>query len=149
MSEGFNPFQAPSSQSFQQTRGTSAWVIERVKIPAICLMVVTILSLFHRIADLILSVLFLNGTIPLPGQPAQMQSQMQIAMVVDAVAIAIGLVMLVGAWQMLQAKSYAFAMFTAILAVIPCISPCLFLGIPFGIWALVVLADEQTKANFS
>jgi hypothetical protein len=44
--------------------------------------------------------------------------------------------------------SYGGSMTGAILACIPCLSPCCFLGIPFGIWALVVLNDTAVKDWF-
>jgi hypothetical protein len=31
---------------------------------------------------------------------------------------------------------------------IPCLSPCCCLGLPIGIWALVVLLDNNVKASF-
>lgn len=103
----------------------------------------------YRIFDLVVSILVLSGRIPFPGpMKMQMQTQLQAAVAVDSLSILTGLAMLVGSWQMLQGKSYAFSPVTAVLAVIPCLSPCLVLGIPSGIWALVILADEQTKANF-
>ena len=36
----------------------------------------------------------------------------------------------------------------SILAVIPCLSPCFILGIPFGIWALVVINQADVKEAF-
>jgi hypothetical protein len=49
---------------------------------------------------------------------------------------------------MKKLESYSFAMAAAIIAMIPCISPCCLLGLPFGIWALVVLGDGSVKAAF-
>jgi hypothetical protein len=39
-------------------------------------------------------------------------------------------------------------MTAAILALVPCTSPCCLAGIPAGIWALVVLAKPEVKAGF-
>lgn len=50
--------------------------------------------------------------------------------------------------QMQRLKSYALALTGAILAVIPGISPCCVLGIPFGIWALVVIHQPDVKNAF-
>jgi len=36
----------------------------------------------------------------------------------------------------------------SIIAMIPCVSPCCCLGLPFGIWALVVLARPAVKSAF-
>lgn len=50
--------------------------------------------------------------------------------------------------QMQRLKSYGLALTGAILAVIPGISPCCVLGIPFGIWALVVINQPDVKNAF-
>ena len=54
-----------------------------------------------------------------------------------------------GAYQMKNLSSYRNAMGAAIVAMIPFCSPCYFLGIPFGVWALIVLLDERVKSSFS
>lgn len=58
--------------------------------------------------------------------------------------VAIGL----GAVSMLRLKNYHSAYTAAILAIIPVCSPCFVLGIPFGIWALVVLNRPELKQRF-
>jgi tRNA A-37 threonylcarbamoyl transferase component Bud32 len=49
-----------------------------------------------------------------------------------------------GGYQMLQRRSYAWAMGAAILAIVA----CSLLGLPAGIWALIVLSREDVKAAF-
>jgi hypothetical protein len=50
--------------------------------------------------------------------------------------------------KMKRLDSYAAAMAGSIVAVIPCLSPCFILGIPFGIWALVVINQNDVKDAF-
>jgi hypothetical protein len=52
--------------------------------------------------------------------------------------------------RMLALKSYGFSVFTSVLVAIPCIScsGCCGLGEGIGIWALVVLMNEEVKAAF-
>jgi len=59
-----------------------------------------------------------------------------------------GVLVFIGAMKMKNLENYSLAMAAAIVAVIPCISPCCLLGLPFGIWALVVLNDSSVKAAF-
>ncbi|MCE9669591.1 hypothetical protein LY474_17490 [Myxococcus stipitatus] len=54
-----------------------------------------------------------------------------------------------GALKMKNLQSYGLAMAGAIAAIIPCCGPCLCLGIPLGIWALVVLSKPEVKASFT
>jgi hypothetical protein len=54
-----------------------------------------------------------------------------------------------GALKMMKLESYGFAVAAALLAVIPCLSsPCIVLGVPFGIWALFVLMDPEVRNAF-
>lgn len=58
------------------------------------------------------------------------------------------LAIICGAVKMARMKSYSSAMTAAILSVIPVCSPCIIFGIPFGIWAIIVLRDPRVKAEF-
>ena len=42
-----------------------------------------------------------------------------------------------------------FALVSAVLALLPCLSPCCVLGLPFGIWALVTLNKPEVKEAFA
>jgi len=68
--------------------------------------------------------------------------------VASFIAIAISIVIIIGALKMKNLENYTFAMTASIMAMVPCISPCCWLGLPFGIWALVVLNDANVKAAF-
>ena len=54
-----------------------------------------------------------------------------------------------GALQMKDLKNHNLALFAAIASMVPCISPCCFVGLPAGIWALVVLNKPEVKAAFA
>lgn len=51
-----------------------------------------------------------------------------------------------GALQLKKGRSYGWAMTAAILALVPCTSPCCLVGVPIGIWALVVLMRPEVKS---
>jgi hypothetical protein len=53
-----------------------------------------------------------------------------------------------GAWCMRKGKRYKVALIAAILGSIPFLTPCIWMGIPFGIWALVVLRRPEVRAAF-
>jgi hypothetical protein len=54
---------------------------------------------------------------------------------------------LAGGIQMRRLRSHSLAVAAAVLAMFPC-SPAFLLGLPFGIWAFVVLLDPDVKAAF-
>jgi hypothetical protein len=63
-------------------------------------------------------------------------------------SMVVGVPIIVGGTSMLQMHSYGFVFASSILAVIPCISSCFLISIPFGIWGLVVLNNPEVRAAF-
>jgi hypothetical protein len=55
---------------------------------------------------------------------------------------------LYGAYSMYKLQSYSLAMAGSIMGMIPCHSCCC-LGLPFGIWSLVILNRPEVKDAFS
>ena len=56
---------------------------------------------------------------------------------------------LFSARQMLTGKNYGVCMAGAIIACIPMLTPLLVIGVPFGIWAVIVLRRPEVKAEFN
>jgi hypothetical protein len=67
----------------------------------------------------------------------------------DFISAAVGVLILVGASKMQSLQNYSLAVTASVLAMLPCISPCCLLGLPFGIWALVVLNRPEVKSQFN
>ena len=53
-----------------------------------------------------------------------------------------------GALKMFKLENYRWAIASAVIGTIPCLSPCLFLGMPFGIWAIVLMMKDDVKYAF-
>ncbi len=58
-----------------------------------------------------------------------------------------GLILLAGI-KMQRVQNYGLAMAGSIIAMIPCVSPCCLIGLPIGIWAVVILSRPDVKAAF-
>jgi len=67
--------------------------------------------------------------------------------VMGLLVLAASAVIFFGALKMKDLQSYNLAMTATILAMIPCFSFCC-VGIPFGIWSLVVLLKPEVKTAF-
>lgn len=52
------------------------------------------------------------------------------------------------ALKMKDLEQWGLAVAASILAMIPCISPCCVVGLPIGIWCLVVLTRPEVKNTF-
>lgn len=61
---------------------------------------------------------------------------------------ACSLMISIGGAKMAFMESYSLARLGAVLACVPIISPFFVWGIPFGVWALVVLNDPKVQAGF-
>ena len=66
------------------------------------------------------------------------------------IAAVIGnLFILIGAVNMLTLSNRGLATIGAVLAMLPVLSGCCCLGIPAGIWALILLGDPEVKAAYA
>jgi hypothetical protein len=123
--------------------------LNRVSTPAVCLIVTAVLGLIAQTMGLIANVVQIGAGAHFgPRQELPIQVMGPIAIGSGVIGIVIGVLILVGAMKMKSLENYTLAMTGAILAMIPCISPCCLLGLPFGIWAIVVLSDPAVKSAF-
>lgn len=128
---------------------------DRVQGPAIGLMVTAIIGMVMQVVSMLVNILgvSLGGLSDLQrsggGEAALSMLSGGIGIVFSIIGIIIGVIILMGSMKMKRLESYGFAMAATILAMIPCISPCCLLGLPIGIWALVVLLDQNVKTAFT
>lgn len=145
-----NPYSAPPEQRFDWPLVDTISAAERVRTPAMCLMIVAGLALITNVS---LATFYVFGLIMSAWaqweRPPQEAIPAIFAIIGSGIAGAVlAALTIVGAVKMKNLQSYALAMTAAILMTIPCVSPCVFLGIPFGVWALVVLVRPEVKAAF-
>jgi hypothetical protein len=91
-----------------------------------------------------------------PGQPDpvppydEFKQQMVLQGGIGSVIAALcSLVTTIGGMRMRAASNRGLAMTGAILGMIPCTNSCCLIGLPVGIWALVVLSNPDVKAAFA
>ncbi len=127
-----------------------ARAVSQVQPPAIALMVVGGLGVLGSLLGLLARLLGVGlGTFA-----SHAPDERLVGLFAGGVGILAGLVGLViygvvlfGAIKMNALQSYGLAMAAAIMAMLPCGCCCL-IGLPVGIWALVVLLDANVKAAF-
>jgi len=146
----------PPRESAQAMAGTAiqGMIAGKVKAPAIGLMVTAILGillqLFSVIWNIYLMVAGMGAVYPEGVDlPEFAMASPALSIVFAFIGLIVGAVILFGAMKMKALQSHGFALTASILAMIPCISPCCLLGPPIGIWALVVLLNNEVKAAFS
>ncbi len=123
-------------------------ILAKVRPPAIALLVTAILSLFLVLADVIAVVMAeaLPGAIQAPpGFEAALRPEFIIPRSIFAAILYV--VMLIGALKMMRLENYGLSMAAAIIGMLPC-GCCCIIGLPFGIWSLVVLSGVDVRAAF-
>jgi len=86
---------------------------------------------------------------PTPAPRVMSETAMTIVQIaLEASMLAVNGIIFFSGLTMRQLKNYQLARIGAALAIIPCLGPCYILGIPFGIWALVVLHKPGVKELF-
>lgn len=146
----------PSAEAPVSVDGRQA-ALQAVKGPAIALIVTSIVNLVFGVWQLARLAWFSNvdlySRMPQLNDP---QIQKIIHLLYGPVGIAssvfellVSVLILIGALKMQALRNYPLALTAAILAAVPCLTPCCFLGLPFGIWALVVLNKSGIKSQFS
>jgi hypothetical protein len=147
-----SPYQPPQSQFGGPQAPRPYGALDKLKGPAIALMICAPLGIVFLLVDFVFRIINSNNpevARQFGGQnPEAAAIGNYVGMGFDWVAIILQIVVIAGAFQMLKGRNYGLAMAAAIISVIPCCSPCCILGIPFGIWALIVLNDQQVKTSF-
>jgi len=140
------------------TPGISESIVDgKLKAPAIGILVTGVLgtgiSLYGVLAGL---AGFGNKTEIPPGMPPEAERFLKtyvstleaFSVPLNLLALILGLLTLLAGIKMLQRRSYGLVMTGVILGMLPCLSPCCCTGLPFGIWALVVLSNPEVRNSF-
>ena len=124
---------------------------EQVNGPATGLIVTGILAIVLSVLGILINVFGIavfQGIGGASGSDAAMNMfSGTIGLVSNVLGIGAGIVILMGALKMKRLESHGFAMAASIVALVPCFG-CYVVGIPIGIWSLVVLNKPEVKGAF-
>ena len=148
------PAPPPSGGIVVPQPGLNAEAARTVQAPAIVLMLIAGVGFFWSLMSL---VLYATGAMRQTWRPIHQSPEMD--KLLDAISggagvatsllgMAVSIFLLFSALQMYRLKHYGLAFAGAIIVMVPCISPCCCLGLPAGVWALVVLSRPEVKAAF-
>ena len=124
-----------------------------VMAPAIVLIVTAILGMggtaLNMAVALIIEPPTIDTTLPQLAQNIAKATQGgPVIIVFHSLFIILNLIILAGAIQMLRLKMRGFALTVSILAMLNLDCLCCLLGIPVGIWSLIILNKAEVKALF-
>jgi hypothetical protein len=143
--EAENPYQAPAEYAPAEVF-PGAFAQDRVSAPATGLIVTGSLGLAVQILGAVGTVLAVAFQ-PMARNNAFV-GEVGVRLALGMLGICLSVLVIFAGVKMKNLENYVLSMTGAIIAVIPCFSPCCFLGIPFGIWAIVVLVSPEVKAAF-
>jgi len=145
-----NPYSSPiENQNFRHRDPLAS-----VRGPAIALIVVSTIALIIGVLGLIADVaLIVTGAVDkleaMNGGPMSAYTKITIRIIWGILLLIASSYVLYGAIKMAKCKDYQTAKNAAIVAMIPLLGPCCLLGIPFGVWAFVVLGKPGVRESFS
>ena len=143
-----NPYQAPASHPPIRCTHDYLVVKSMLRPPAISLIVLSALAI---VLDLCVLTHAIVGDAPKMLRdegPDKGRELIVTNLVANGLLIVIHAIVLYGSLQMLKVRSYASAMTAAIVSLFPFCSPVVLVGVPFGVWALLVLGRDGVKGTF-
>lgn len=136
-----SPFVAAVSPTSERTvSADAAEARRRLRIPAIGLLIAGLLDLLPFIGLIVLMVLAASGVEGIGVLGA-------LELLILGLSVPVGITIIVGAAKMLHLQWYGLATTAAVLALVPCRLGWL-IGLPFAIWAWMVLSRPEVKAAF-
>jgi hypothetical protein len=123
---------------------------DQVNGPAIGLIIVAIIGFILQAVSLVLNLVgaSIMASQQMPSEAWAKMFSGAMGIIFNVLAILISGILLFAGMKMRKLESYGLCMTASILAMIPCISPCCVIGLPIGIWALVVLSKPEVKSAF-
>jgi hypothetical protein len=146
-----NPYNAPQANYGSGPPGEPSNALTEVNGPAISLMAIASISLVFCLIGFVVDLAVLaTGNVDggIQQGPIDGTTKFIIRLAWGLVLIATSGFVLYSSIKMKNLQSFQIAYSGSILAVIPCLGPCCILGIPFGIWAIVVLNKPHIRRAF-
>jgi predicted Zn finger-like uncharacterized protein len=147
-------YEEPLEEDYDRPRGSDRArerVKGRVMAPAICLMIAAILGV---LADGFQIIYAFTPAPPVDPKLPEIFREMQKsahepqAIVGGIVGVIFSAIIIFACVQMMGLRMWGFALAGTIMSMINCFNGCCCLGLPFGIWALVILLDQEVKSAF-
>jgi hypothetical protein len=148
-----DPMYPPPPPSMPPPPMGGAMASQQVQGPAMGLMITAGLALLFTVLGLVMNIAGVGmGSLGAMGGGAatdQYMSMMSggVGIVVSLLGLALYGFVLWGAMQMKQLRNWNIAMGASIAAMLPC-GCCCIIGLPIGIWSLIVLMKPEVKSAF-
>jgi hypothetical protein len=145
-----NPYATPAHSAFGPPGGPQA-IKNKVMPPAVAMIVAAVIGLAVTVFNFAYSFQepVIDPNLPPFWQDAMKGSTGPTASIVQAAFMLVNVLIIFGAAQMLRCRMWGLALMAAILSMINAGGCCCILGLPFGIWSVVVLSQPDVKQAFA
>ena len=123
----------------------------KVRGPAIGIKVTAVIGAICAVLSLALNVLGIGGGMASGSGDEAMGMLMSggVGIIMSLVGIGVAVFLWIAAGKLQRLENYNLCLVAAIAAMVPCISPCCIIGLPIGIWAIVVMSKADVKQAFT
>jgi len=143
-----SPYMPPSGDNVGYAPNPN-FIRDQLKPPAICIIVAMSIGMLFQILGVAMNLLGVGlGAAADSPEGLQVLVQGTLGVVFGIISLGIGGFVIFACTKMMKLEGYVLSMAGVILAMLPCVSPCCLLGLPFGIWAIVVMNKPEVKAAF-
>lgn len=135
----------------QQAPVSAVQAVAEVSGPATGLLITAIIGGLWQVLMLFFNMLGAGlGSFTAGGREEQIFNYLSggIGVASSAIGLLIAGIIIYASIEMKNLRQWGLAMAASILAMVPCISPCCIIGLPMGIWCLIILQKTEIKAAF-
>lgn len=121
---------------------------EKLKGPILGIKITAALGLIYCLFNLVMT--FLGSDVMYESTPEEWRGAAKIGGIVGSlIGIGAAVFLWIAAGKMDRLESHNLALIAAIVAMVPCVSPCCCIGLPVGIWAVIMLGKPEVKGAFT
>lgn len=150
-----DPYQPPQTLPTGPSAATPAQVASDVAGPAVGLIITAVLGAIFPIFGLLINALGAGlGAIAAEGSEQQIVNliSMGVGIFPAAAAIVMAAFIIYAALEMKKLRQWGLAVaastLTTVFSLFFCLNPCCVVGLPIGIWSLVILMRDDVRAAF-
>ena len=150
------PMYSPPPPPIVPPPTSGAGAAQQVQGPALGLLITGIIGIVLNLISLAMNALGagMSGLSGMGGSSGATDRYMQymsggVGIVSAVIGLGVSAFVIWAALQMKQLRNWNMSVAASIVAMIPCIGPCCLIGIPIGIWSVIVLMKPEVKAAFT
>ncbi|MFN0068009.1 MAG: hypothetical protein ACKVYV_10280 [Limisphaerales bacterium] len=152
---GSGPAPTPGPGAYVDDRRVA---VQAVQGPATGLMVTGVICALMGLLGIVMSLVGMNAPQPdLSEVPEEMRGLIEMfqkmqnpvfAIASNLIGLLVSGLIIFASQKLRRLESFPLVVTATILAMLPCLSPCCCIGLPIGIWVLVVIMKPDVKAAF-